>query len=50
MILIKDGVKRELTDNVVIKMFLEAGWVEFKKPVVEKPEIKETKTEPKEVK
>lgn len=50
MILIKDNVKRELTDNEVIKMFLEAGWVEFKKPEVVKPEIKETKTEPKEVK
>lgn len=50
MILIKDNVKRELTDNEVIKMFLEAGWVEFKKPEVVKPEVKETKTEPKEVK
>ena len=50
MILIKDNVKRELTDDEVIKMFLEAGWVEFKKPEVVKPEIKETKTEPKEVK
>ena len=50
MILIKDNVKRELTDDEVIKMFLEAGWVEFKKPEVVKPEIKETKAEPKEVK
>ena len=50
MILIKDNVKRELTDNEVIKMFLDAGWVEYKKPEVLKPEIKETKTEPKEVK
>lgn len=50
MILIKDNVKRELTDNEVIKMFLDAGWVEYKKPEVVKPEIKETKTEPKEVK
>ena len=50
MILIKDNVKRKLTDENIIKMFLEAGWVEYKKPEVLKPEIKETKTEPKEVK
>lgn len=50
MILIKDNVKRELTDDEIIKMFLDAGWKEYKKPEVVKPEIKETKTEPKEVK
>lgn len=51
MILIKDNVKRELTDAETIKMFLEAGWVEHKvvKPVekpiekIEKPKKDEDK-------
>ena len=28
MILVKDKVKRELTDKEIIKMFIEAGWKE----------------------
>ena len=40
MILIKDDVKRTLTDKETIKIFLDAGWKEF---IPEQP--KQTKKE-----
>ena len=51
MILVKDNVKRKLTDAETIKMFLAAGWKEqVAKPPVEKTEKNEEKPKKEEVK
>ena len=51
MILVKDNVKRKLTDPETIKMFQAAGWKEeVVKPVVEKTEKIENKPKKEEVK
>lgn len=40
MILIKENVKRTLTDKETIKIFLDAGWKEF---IPEQPKTKKEK-------